>query len=142
MKRSKAYTFIDAVKRVRATISDEVALENIALFPDWKVGADLLIDDRVKYEGKLYRVLQAHTTQSTWTPTDALTLFQPIDITNDGSLERPFVAAVGMTYIKDKYYLDETNSKVYRCTRDDTGNGTTLYYVPSALVGVYFELVA
>lgn len=141
MKRSKVYAFINAVKKVRATISDEVALDNIALFPDWEVGIDLVADDRVEYNGKLYRVLQAHTTQSTWTPTDASTLFQPIDIANEGTLEKPFIAAVGMTYYKDKYYLDETDGKIYLCIRDDTGNGTTLYYTPSVLVGVYFSLV-
>lgn len=30
--------------------------------------------------------------------------------------------------------------KIYRCTRDDSnGQGTILHYVPSQLVGIYFE---
>ena len=30
--------------------------------------------------------------------------------------------------------------KIYRCTRDDSGGqGTILHYVPSQLVGIYFE---
>lgn len=140
MTKNEVRSFIDAIIKVREVVSDEIALENIALYPEWKANVDLKMGNRVKYGNKLYKVLQDHTTQSTWTPTDALTLFQPIDIANDGSLERPFVASVGMTYYKDKYYLDETDGKVYLCIRDDTGNGTTLYYVPSALVGVYFEL--
>ena len=141
MKRDKALAFIEAVKKVREAVSDDIALENIALYPDWKVNVELKSGDRVQYNEKLYKVLQDHTTQSTWTPTDALTLFEPIDVVNDGSLERPFVASVGMTYYKDKYYLDETDGKIYLCIRDDTGNGTTLYYTPSTLVGTYFELV-
>ena len=141
MKRDKALAFIEAVKKIRETVSDDIALENIALYPEWKVNVELKVGDRVQHNDKLYKVLQDHTTQSTWTPTDALTLFEPIDVANDGSLERPFVAAVGMTYYKDKYYLDETDGKIYLCTRDDTGNGTTLYHSPSALVGTYFELV-
>ena len=142
MKKSKVYAFINAVKRIRDTLSDEVAIENIDFYPDWTVNEKLLMGDRVQYNGKLYRVLQDHTTQSTWTPINAVTLFQPIDIINDGSLERPFIAVTGMIYYKDKYYFDETDGNIYLCTRDDTGNGTPLYYMPSDLVGAYFSLVS
>ena len=140
MKRSKAYAFINAVKRVRQTLPDEVALENIALFPDWEVGKMLSVGDRVEHEGKLYKVIQAHTAQESWTPNLTPALFEPIDIVNDGTLENPIVAAAGMAYLKDKYYLDETDGKVYLCTRQDTDEGTVLHFMPSALVGVYFEL--
>ena len=47
-------------------------------------------------------------------------------------------AAVGMRYYKDLYYAD--GDKIYLCTRDDSnGQGTILHYVPSQLVGIYFE---
>ena len=140
MKRSKAYAFINAVKRVRQTLSDEVALANIALFPDWEIGKSLSVGDRVEHEGKLYKVVQAHTAQESWTPDLTPALFEPIDVVNEGTLENPIVAAAGMAYFKDKYYLDETDGKVYLCTRQDTDEGTVLHFMPSALVGVYFEL--
>lgn len=141
MKRERAYALIDAIKKVRVTLTDEAALEHIALYPDWEIGKTLAIGDRIEHEGKLYKVIQAHTAQADWTPDVALTLFEPIDVINEGTLENPIVAAVGMTYFKDKYYLDETDGNTYLCIRDDSnGNGTVLYYVPSALVGTYFEL--
>ena len=141
MKRQRAYALIDAIKRVRETLTDEVALEHIALYPDWEVGMNLSVGDRVEHEGKLYKVVQAHTTQDSWQPNLLPSLFEPIDIVNEGTLANPIIAAIGMTYFKDKYYLDETNGKVYLCTRDDSnGNGTVLQFVPSALVGTYFEL--
>ena len=47
-------------------------------------------------------------------------------------------AAAGMRYYKDLYYLD--GGKIYRCIRDDSnGQGTILHYLPSQLVGIYFE---
>ena len=47
-------------------------------------------------------------------------------------------AAVGMRYYKDLYYAD--GSKTYKCIRDDSnGQGNILHYVPSQLVGIYFE---
>ena len=47
-------------------------------------------------------------------------------------------AAAGMRCYKDLYYAD--GSKTYKCIRDDSnGQGTILHYVPSQLVGIYFE---
>lgn len=143
MKRERAYALINAIKSVRETLTDEVALEHIALYPDWEIGKALKVGERIEHNGKLYKVITEHTTQESWAPDVALTLFEPIDVVNEGTLESPIVAAVGMTYFKDKYYLDETDGNIYLCTRDDSnGNGTVLYYVPSALVGTYFELVS
>lgn len=142
MKKSKVYAFFDAVKKIRETLTDEVALDNIAFYPDWEVGMALSVGDRIEHEGKLYKAVQAHTTQADWQPNLLPSLFEPIDIVNEGSLEKPIIAAVGMTYFKDKYYLDETDGKVYLCNRDDSnGNGTVLNFMPSSLVGHYFELV-
>lgn len=141
MKREKAIAIIDAIKRLRETLTDEVALDYIAIFHDWTVGEELTVGDRIEYEGKLYKVVQAHTAQESWTPDLTPALFEPIDVVNEGTLTNPIVAAAGMCYFKDKYYLDETNGKVYLCTRDDSnGNGTVLHFVPSALAGVYFEV--
>ena len=141
MKREKAYAIIDAIKNLRETLTDEVALNYVVLYPDWKIGKEFAVGERVEFEGKLYKVITAHTAQETWEPNVALTLFEPIDVVNEGDLANPIIAAVGMTYFKDKYYLDETGGKVYLCIRDDSnGNGTALYHMPSALVGVYFEL--
>ena len=136
MKRERAYALIDAIKNIRASLTDEVALEYIALYPDWEIGKALSVGERIEHNGKLYKVITAHTTQETWEPDVALTLFEPIDVVNEGTLSNPIIAAVGMTYFKDKYYLDETDGKIYLCNRDDSnGNGTVLYFVPSALVG-------
>jgi hypothetical protein len=141
MKREKAIKIIDAIKSLRETLTDEVALNYVTLFPDWTVGKELNVGDRIEYEGKLYKVVQAHTTQESWAPNVTPALFEPIDIINEGTLANPIIAAAGMTYFKDKYYLDETNGSIYLCIRDDSnGNGTVLHFVPSALVGTYFEL--
>lgn len=141
MKRERAYAIIDAIKSIRTSLTDEVALEYIALYPDWEIGKDLTVGERVEHNGKLYKVITAHTTQVTWEPDVAFTLFEPIDVVNEGTLGKPIIADIGMTYFKDKYYLDGTNGKTYLCIRDDSnGNGTTLYHMPSALVGTYFEL--
>lgn len=143
MKRERAYAIIDAIKSLRAMLTDEVALDYIALYPDWEIGKELSVGERIEHEGKLYKVVQEHTTQDSWTPDLTPSLFEPIDVVNEGTLANPIIAAAGMCYFKDKYYLDETDGKIYLCTRDDSnGNGTVLHFMPSALAGVYFEVAA
>lgn len=142
MKRERAYAIIEAIKKVREELTDEAALEHIALYPDWEIGKNLTVGERIEHEGKLYKVVQSHTAQEGWEPNSLPALFEPIDIVNEGTLKNPIVAAVGMTYFKGKYYLDETDGKIYLCTRDDSnGNGTVLNFMPHDLVGIYFELI-
>lgn len=141
MTREKLRLVIDAMVKMRDLATDEQALEIKAIYPEWKEGTKYISGDRVEYQGKLYKVITEHNSQGDWTPNIALTLFQPLDIINAGTLENPIIAAVGMCYLKDKYYLDESDGNIYLCVRDDTGSGTTLHFLPSALVGNYFEKV-
>lgn len=63
--------------------------------------------------------------------------------TPDGSTDKPIEAYRGMTYYKDKYYLDPEDSMTYLCTRDsDTapGTGQALNYLPYELAGIYFQV--
>ena len=142
MTKRQAYKFLKSVKKLRGDLTDDIALNNIDFYPEWEIGEELKVGDRIQYNEKLYKVVQNHTSQADWIPGTLPSLYSPIDLVNEGTLENPIVAAVGMTYYKDKYYLDETNGKIYLCNRDDSnGNGTTLSFMPSALVGHYFVLV-
>lgn len=49
-------------------LPDEEAETVTALFPDWEDGKAYAVGDRVKFNGLLYRCVQAHTSQSDWTP--------------------------------------------------------------------------
>ena len=48
--------------------TDEEALNDKVLYPLWKAGAQALLGSRMQYGGKLYKCMQAHTTQADWTP--------------------------------------------------------------------------
>ena len=58
----------------RTLVTDEFALQTMDMFPYWKTGLTITQDDitngkhRYQYNGKLYRCVQAHTTQADWTP--------------------------------------------------------------------------
>lgn len=49
-------------------LPDEEAETVTALFPAWEEGKAYAVADRVQYNELLYRCVQAHTSQSDWTP--------------------------------------------------------------------------
>lgn len=56
------------IEKAAALQGDEDALESIELFPKWEAGIAVATGERYQYNGKLYKVIQAHTTQADWTP--------------------------------------------------------------------------
>ena len=49
-------------------LSDNVALTAVELFPLWGADKAYAVDERIRYGEKLYRCVQAHTSQADWTP--------------------------------------------------------------------------
>lgn len=59
---------VEFSRKARLTADDETALTGIALYPVWSRGISVSVNDRYQYNNKLYRCVQAHTTQADWTP--------------------------------------------------------------------------
>lgn len=78
MKREKAFALRKMIEKASMSLSDEDALEAVEFFPAWNVPADYVVGDRVRYNGLLYKCLQSHTSQSTWTPADAPSLWAQV----------------------------------------------------------------
>ncbi len=68
MKREHAYKLREMVHKSSAFLDDEDALEAVELFPAWAVGKAYATDERIRYGEKLYRCVQANTSQADWTP--------------------------------------------------------------------------
>ena len=68
MKREHAYKLRELLHKASASLTDEDALDGIELFPLWAAGVAYALDVRVRFEGKLYKCVQAHTSQEDWTP--------------------------------------------------------------------------
>lgn len=77
---------MQAVKRMlsssAAELSDAEALEVAAIYPTWasRSGQEVAVGERLWYDGKLYKVVQAHTVQDDWTPDTAASLFTEVSI--------------------------------------------------------------
>lgn len=71
INNSKFYTDAD-IAGVRKNITD---LDS-EMFPEWNPdGYDYYVSERVKYNGKLYRCIQNHKSQSDWAPDVAVSLW-------------------------------------------------------------------
>ena len=78
MTRQEAKAFIESLVKLRNLATDEMSLQVPNLYPTWKVDVAYAVGDRVLYGGILYKVITAHTSQATWTPTDAPSLFAKV----------------------------------------------------------------
>lgn len=75
-------------KAIRASIdglaanqTDEILIDNMAAFPHWNGdGVQYLTGMHVQYDGKLYRVIQPHTSQPDWTPDKVPALFVRVSV--------------------------------------------------------------
>ena len=68
MTREHAYKLRDLIHKAAISLSDEDAVDGVELFPLWEVDTAYTVGQRIRYEGKLYRCEQAHTSQESWTP--------------------------------------------------------------------------
>ena len=91
-------------------------------------------------DGQLYRIRQAHTSQTGWEPENVPAMWAAIDKIHAGTVEDPIPAVRGMEYVYGKHYLDGEDGKTYLCTRTGEAEGgkIVLQYLPHELVGQYF----
>ena len=118
------------------TVDDNTALRMTEFYPEWAADTEYTIGYKVQRNGKLWRCIQAHTSQTGWEPENAASLWTEICESHAGTLDDPIPYSGNMALESGKYYMQD--GKVYRCTRD-TGN--PVYNALSELVGLYVEEV-
>ena len=116
------------------TVDDNTALRMVAFYPEWAENTEYTAEYKVQRNGKLWRCIQAHTSQAGWEPENATSLWTEICETHAGTLEDPIPYSGNMALESGKYYMQD--GKIYRCTRD-TGN--PVYNALSELAGLYVE---
>lgn len=107
----KAFMSVVSLMAVR-TLSDEEALTAVQIFPEWTSHSkNYQADDRVKYGATLYKCLQNHTSQVSWTPDTASSLWVRVD---DPSVEYPvWIQPTGATDAYSKGSKVEHNGKYW-----------------------------
>ena len=96
------------IEAAATSLSDGEAAAAAELFPKWEYPHDYVVGDRVNdiSTNKLYKCVQAHTSQALWEPAATPALWVVIDVTHAGTQDDPIPASRGMEYEYGKYYLD------------------------------------
>lgn len=137
MTRTKAYRLRRLIEQAAASLPDEDALDGVELFPAWAVGLSCAAGERLRYGDKLYRVLQAHTSQADWLPDITPALYAEVEKPGQGDTpDNPIPYSGNMELLENKYYSED--GVVYRCIR---GTGIPVYNRLADLVGIYVEVV-
>ena len=65
----------EALDELLPILTDEQAEIVTNIYPDWTIDISYTIGERIKYEDKLYRCVQSHTSQEGWEPATTSTLW-------------------------------------------------------------------
>ena len=128
-----------SIDSVTVTMTDDDAAKNPMLFLPWEADTKYAAGDRRRYDGKVYKCLQAHTSQVGWEPSAVPALWVVINTSSPGTIDDPIPAARGMEYEYGKYYLDPEDEKTYLFKRGEETGTIVLQYLPHELIGQYFE---
>lgn len=136
MTRAEVLRLRSIIETAVQSLSDSEALEAVSLHPAWAIGKDYPAGHKVQRNGRLWRCIQAHTSQTGWEPENAASLWEGIDETHAGTLADPIPYEGNMALVAGLYYVQD--GMVYLCNRDTVN---PVHNALSELVGLYVEMV-
>lgn len=101
------------IEKAALSLDDEDALEAVQLFPRWNDSAEYKVGDKVRLQNVLYKCLQDHIAQPTWSPIVAPSLWAKVLIPDPEVIpewEQP--DSTNAYQIGDKVIFE---SKIYEC---------------------------
>lgn len=106
------------IEKASVSLADEDALQAVELFPQWVIGRAYAVDERLQYNGVLYRVVQAHTSQADWPPDKTPALFVTVSLDEWPEFVQPtgahdaYKKGDKVTF-KGKHYISLIDANVY-----------------------------
>ena len=104
----------------------------IGLYDEWRPSLSVKVGERYKYAGKLYEVVQAHSTQADWAPDKVPALFAKVQPPN---VIPEFVQPVGAHDAYAKGDKVTFQGKVYESKIDNNVWSPTAYPAGWTLIG-------
>ena len=113
MKREHAYKLRELLHKASASLTDEDALEGIELFAPWAADTAYALDVRVRYEDKLYKCVQAHTSQEGWEPPAVPALWTEVAKPGEIPVWKQPTGAQDAYMTGDKVWYPERDTTIY-----------------------------
>lgn len=118
MTREHAYKLRDLLHKASASLSDEDALEAAELFAVWAAGTAYVVDQRLRYGGKLYRCVQGHTSQEGWEPDKTPALWTEVALPGEIPVWKQPTGAQDAYNKGDKVWFPAKDTTVYESLID------------------------
>lgn len=119
------------------TVDDNTALRMMQYYPEWAEGVTYSAGFMARYDDKLWRARQAHTSQAGWAPSaSTAALWEQVNEQYDGTLDDAIPYEGNMALEEGKYYTQ--GEDIYLCTRRTVN---PVYHTLEELVGLYVELI-
>lgn len=124
--KEKEHSLNKIAKVVAKTVTDDIqALEIKEFYDDWQIGVQYENNQYVLYNGILYKVIAAHTSQSDWTPDVSRSLFANVLTSLNGTPKEWIQPDSTNPYMKgDKVIFED---KTYESTIDNNIWSPTTY---------------
>lgn len=111
-------------------LSDEQLGELVNVYPSWETGIYLAVGDIIKYENKLYEVIQAHSTLDNWKPSSVPALYKEISPKETNSGQEVIPQWKQPTGGHDAYNKGDKvlfNGKVYESLNNGNAHSPSAY---------------
>ena len=119
MTREHAYQLRQMIVKASASLDDTDALTAVELFEPWRPDTSYTADQRLRYGDKLYRCVQAHTSQTDWTPDATPALWTEVAKPGEIPVWRQPTGAQDAYNTGDKVHYPDADSPVYESTVDN-----------------------
>lgn len=116
--KGKAKALRKAIEDAAVFLPDDKAIEAIELYPLWEIGVGYETGERIRYDEKLYRVVQSHTSQTGWEPPSVPALFTEIAYPGYIPVWKQPTGAQDAYMKGDKVHYPDKDSAVYASTVD------------------------
>lgn len=118
MTRDRAYQLRAMIELAAASLPDDDALQAVELFPAYEVGRQYAAGDRIRSGDKLYKVIQAHTSQADWLPDATPALY--VEVAPPGTIPvwRQPTGAQDAYNTGDRVHYPDAAGPVYESTID------------------------
>jgi len=125
--QEKARALRPLIEKAAVSLDDSDALEAVELFKSWYSGIAYLADERVRYGDKLYRCVQAHTSQADWTPDVTPALWTEVAKPGEIPVWKQPTGAQDAYMTGDKVHYPTADDPVYVSTVDNNVWEPTVY---------------
>ncbi len=122
-----AQTYRQRIEEAAVSLPDADALTAPEMFPHWKAGIQVTVNERLYYESKLYRVVQAHTTQAGWEPDKTPALFTEVPKPGEIPVWKQPTGAQDAYMTGDKVHYPAKEDPVYVSTVDNNTWAPNVY---------------